>query len=220
MGLAQRLLVSAETDRMLAMSGDLDMLDRFSSTVCFVLPVREDRGQDLDEPETATARDLDSAWVDDDAAVVVDESRAEGGQLRPVEVGRGAAALATALAVAGYVADVGGTATVLLALAAGTRKIWRKLRQTRRGIISISSGAAGLLALADAASRHESRQIKLVSFGPLDIEADRSFSEFDVFWAIVEVLDTEVVEFYLISDKGDVTFAGRAIRPVDPYRRG
>ena len=26
-----------------------------------------------------------------------------------------------------------------------------------------------------------------------------------MFWAIVEVLDTEVVEFYLISDKGDVT---------------
>ena len=41
-----------------------------------------------------------------------------------------------------------------------------------------------------------------------------------MFWAIVEVLDTEVVEFYLISDKGDVTFAGRAVRPVDPYRRG
>jgi hypothetical protein len=205
---------------MLAMTGDLDTLDRFSFSVCFVLPVRDNRGQDLDEPETATARDLSSVWVDDDAAVVVDDSRAEGGRLCPVEVGRGAAALATALTVAGYVADVGGTATVLLALAAGTRKIWQKLRQTKRGIISISSGAAGLLALADAASRHESNRIKLVSFGPLDIEADRSFSEFDVFWAIVEVVDSEVVEFYLISDKGDVTFAGRAVRPVDPYRRG
>jgi hypothetical protein len=37
-----------------------------------------------------------------------------------------------------------------------------------------------------------------------------------VFCAVVEVLDSEVVEFYLVSDKGDVTFAGRAVRPVNP----
>jgi hypothetical protein len=119
------------------MSGDLDTLDRFSSSVCFVLPVRDNRGEDLDEPETATAPDLDSAWVDDDAAVIVDDSRAEGGQLRPVEVGRGAAALATALTVAGYVADVGGATIVLLGLGPELARFGRSSME-RGGALSAS----------------------------------------------------------------------------------
>jgi hypothetical protein len=193
-------------------------LNRFSPVVCFVLPVRDGRIEDLESIQSSTD-ELESEWLDDDVAEIVDSSRTEGGHLRPVEVGRGGAAVATALTLAGYVADLGGTVTVVLGLAAGVRKLWRRLRHTQRGIISISSGAAGLLALADAADRHESSRIKLVSFGALDADADSSFSEFDVFWAIVEVLDSQVVEFYLISDKGDVTFAGRAVRPLDPYRR-
>lgn len=166
------------------MTERLAPLDRFSSSVCFVLPVRDGRSQDDLEVVAARTDELASEWIDGDAAIVVEGSRAEGGQLRPVEVGRGGAAVATALTLAGYVADLGGTATVLIGFAAGVRKIWQKLRHTERGIISISSGAAGLLALADAAGRHQSSSIKLVSFGALDANADRSFSEFDVFWAM------------------------------------
>ncbi|MEU8242074.1 hypothetical protein AB0C07_27795 [Actinoplanes missouriensis] len=201
------------------MTEDLETLDRFSSAICFVLPVREGRWDALEEAATKARRDLDSSWIDDDAAAVVEGTRSEGGQLRPVEVGRGAAGVSVALTMVGYVSDVGGTIAFALLLAAATRKTWQKLRNTKRGIISVSSGAAGLLALADAANRHRSEDIRLVSFGPLDADADRSFSEFDVFWAVVEVVNSEIVEFYLISDKGDVTFAGRAVRPLDPYNR-
>lgn len=80
--------------------------------------------------------------------------------------------------------------------------------------------SAGLLALGDAAGRYDAEEVSLISFGPLNIKADRSFSELDVFWAVVEAMQSEVVEFYSISDKGDVTFAGRTVRPVDPYYRG
>lgn len=197
------------------MDGDLGSLNRFSPSVCFVLPVRDGRGQDELEslPQERTTLSLHGSMtmppVSSTAAV-----RKAGiyVRLRWDEVARPS----QPLTLAGYVADVGGATTVVLGLAAGARKIWQKLRQTKRGIVSISSGAAGLLALADAASRHGSRPIKLVSFGALDADADSSFSEFDVFWAVIEVIDSEVIEFYLISDKGDVTFAAERSGPSIP----
>lgn len=135
------------------MTTDSQRLDRLSSTVCFVIPIRD--GHPLDPEPDATASDVDSSWIDDDTAVVVNDARSDGGQLRPVEVGRGAASIAFALTLAGYVADVGGAVVTVLALAKGTRKVWRSLRGTRRGIISVSSGAAGMLALARASELHE-----------------------------------------------------------------
>jgi hypothetical protein len=121
---------------MLAMDGDLGTLNRFSPSVCFVLPVRDGRGQDELEslPQERTTLSLHGSMtmppVSSTAAV-----RKAGiyVRLRWDEVARPS----QPLTLAGYVADVGGATTVVLGLAAGARKIWQKLRQTKRGIVSI-----------------------------------------------------------------------------------
>jgi hypothetical protein len=51
-----------------------------------------------------------------------------------------------------------------------------------------------------------------VSLG-LDADADRSFSEFDVFPAVVEVIHSEVVGFYLISNDVTLHAEPRACHP-------
>jgi hypothetical protein len=76
-----------------------------------------------------------------------------------------------------------------------------------------------LLALHSAASRLDSANVRLVSFGAVDEGCGTSYSEFDLYWAVIDITDFQVIEFFLITDKGDVTFAGRAARPVSPYDR-
>jgi hypothetical protein len=192
--------------------------NRFSPAVCFAIPIREDRLNEfynLEQPPLV----LEESWIDQDAAVAVMESRTDGAELRPVEAGRGASGVAVALTVLGIVADTGGTIALTVGAAALTKRIWSKLRKTKRGVISVSSGAAALLAVESAATRLGSDQVRLISFGAVDAHTDSSYSEFDVYWVVVEIIDSQIIEFYLVSDKGDVTFAGRAARPVDPYER-
>jgi hypothetical protein len=193
-------------------------LNRFSPAVCFAIPVRDDRLQefyDLEQPPSV----VEGSWIDEDSAVIAVETRTHGAELRRVEAGRGASGVAVALTILGIVADTGGAIALMVGAAKVVKDVWRKLRKTKRGIISISSGAAALLALDSAVNRLGSDQVRLVSFGAIDPQADSSYSEFDVYWVVIEAVDAEVIEFYLVSDKGDVTFAGRAARPVDPYNR-
>jgi hypothetical protein len=156
---------------------------------------------------------VEGSWIDEDVAVVAAESRAQGAELRPVEAGRGASGIAVALTILGIVADTGGTIAFMVGAAKVVKEVWGKLRKTKRGIISISSGAAALLALDGAANRVGSDQVRLVSFGAVDAHTDSSYSEFDAYWVVIELVDTEVIEFCLVGNKGDITVAGRAPRP-------
>ena len=192
--------------------------NRFSTSVCFAIPVREDRLSefyDLERPPSI----VDPSWIDDDAAAVAMDTGAHGAVLQPVEAGRGASGVAVALNLVEVVANVGGALAFTAATAKAVKEVWRKLSKTKRGIISLSAGAAALLAVDSSATRVGDGMVRLIAFGAVDTDAESSYSELDVYWAVIEAVDTQVIEFYLISDKGDVSFAGRAARPVDPYRR-
>ncbi|WP_020519342.1 hypothetical protein [Catelliglobosispora koreensis] len=190
---------------------------RFTDAAIFVLPVHVDRMEELDALDGGTPPD--SSWIDPDIAEVVQEIHQDGAHFCPVPAGRGASGVAVGLEILGVVADAGGAIAFLVGAAALTKRIWTKLQSTKRGIISLSSGAAALLALHDAASRLTSANVRLVSFGAVDQGCGPSYSEFDLYWAVIEVADFEVIEFYLITDQGNVTFAGRAARPVSPHDR-
>lgn len=181
--------------------------------------MREDRLEQFSSSEQRP-RVVDESWIDDDAAAAVKDSLRKGAQLQPVEAGRGASGVAIALNILGVVADTGGAIAFMAVAAKGTKDVWRRIRKTKQSIISISAGAAALLALDSAASRVDSGQARLVAFGAADHDTDSSYSEFDLYWVIVELVDSAAIEFYLVSDKGDVIFAGRAGRPPDPHSRG
>jgi hypothetical protein len=80
-------------------------------------------------------------------------------------------------------------------------------------------GAAALLALDEAATRSRSGEVRLINFGPVDPDTVRSYSEQDVYWAIVEHVEDKRLQFFLIDDKGAATFVGAVPRPPDPTRR-
>lgn len=193
-------------------------LGRFTSKVCFVLPVRVDRVQELYDAEPMLPT-VGSDWIDDDAASVVTDVDSAVVELQPVEAGRGASGIAIAYEVANVVATIGGVWAVVVPTVAVVKRIWQRLRRTKRGMISISSGAAALLALEQAATRNDSHNVRLANFGAVDPNTESSYSGYDVYWTIVEVPERNHLEFYMISDQGDVTHVGTIQRPIDPMSR-
>jgi hypothetical protein len=192
---------------------------RFTSDIVFALPARAEVIQDLMDLESWPDF-AELGWVDVDAARVVEEDRA--GTLKLAEAGRGGSGLVIALNVLAVVGAV-RTAVDGVEMAIHTAKfvkgVWQKLRNTDRGLISLSCGAAGFLALACAAMRDGSRGVEMLTVGAVDPDTESSYSEQDLYWAIISVSGTDRLEFYMISDKGDVTYVGGADRPPHPWDR-
>jgi len=186
---------------------------RITDVPSFALPARAEVLQDLydlgESPEIVRPE-----WLDPDALAAIEDI--DGTQLRVASAGRGASGVAIALQVVGLVATVGGAYAALAEGARIVKRIWQKLRGTRRGFISVSAGAAAYLAAADAIARASgSGEVRLLKFGPVDEQEEWAFSEFDVFFAIFELTDGALL-FYTISNRGGVSFVGSAKRPPNP----
>jgi hypothetical protein len=186
----------------------------------FALPVQEGLLQTaIDDPHTWPSS-VDSTWIDADAAAAFRElSQEMPTNLRPVEAGRGGSGVAIAWTIVDGVSTLGGFGAALVAAAAATKGVWQRLRRTERGIISISAGAAALLAADAAARRCRPSEIRLLNFGPVEPNTESSYSEHDIYWAIFSVADSNDLQFYLIDDKGNVEFVGAGARPPRPWAR-